>query len=73
MTNMLAENDNGVPLAVVRPGLEAVVTATGNGNGLTDFNAVLISVFGTTLGCGTGPVTVGTVTNAKFDFVQSSL
>ena len=73
LTNVIAENDDDVTLAVVRPGLSAVATASGNGNGVVNFDAVLISVFGTTLGQGTNPTSVGTVANGSFDFAQSHL
>ena len=73
LTNVLAEIDEGVSLAVLRPGLAAVSTASGNGNGMTNFNDVLISVFGATLGSGTTPSTVATVTNGACDFAASPL
>lgn len=72
-TNVLAEPDEGVSLAVVRPGLAAVSTASGAGGGLVNFNDVLISVFGTTLGSGTTPTTVSTVAAGSYDFCQSPL
>ena len=73
LTNVLIENDQGTQLAVVRPGLSSVATSSGNGNGVVNFNGILISVFGTTLGSGTGPTTVSTVTNGIYDFAQSPL
>ena len=71
--NVLQENDEGTVLACVRPGLAAVSSNSGNGNGLVEFQGVLISVFGTTLGKGTSPSSVGTVTNGMHDFAQSPL
>lgn len=73
LTNVLVENDDGTLYAALRPGLSAVVTASGNGNGMVNFNGVLISIFGTTLGSGTGPTTISTVTNGIYDFAQSPL
>ena len=73
LTNMLVEQDSDVKLAVLRPGLETVVTASGAGNGVTNFNSVLVSVYGTTLGFGTTPTTIGTVSGTTFDFAQSPL
>ena len=70
-TNVLAENDEGVSLACVRPGLAAVSTATGAGGGLVNFNDTLISVFGTVLGSGPTPSTVSTVVAGSYDFCQS--
>lgn len=72
-TNVLAESDEGVSLACVRPGLAAVSTASGAGGGVVNFNDVLISVFGTTLGSGTTPTTVSTVTAGSYDFAASPL
>ena len=72
-TNVLAETDEGVSLAVVRPGLAVVSTASGAGGGLVNFNDVLVSVFGTTLGSGTTPTTVSTVAAGSYDFCQSPL
>ena len=72
-TNVLAETDEGVSLACVRPGLAAVATATGAGGGLVNFNDVLVSVFGTVLGSGTTPTTVSTVVAGSYDFTQSPL
>lgn len=75
MTNMLSENDQSSTLAVVRPGLSSLLTATGNGNGVVSFNDVLISVYGTALGCrpASSIVSIGTVMNGAYDFVQSPL
>ena len=73
LTNTLLESDEGSSLACVRPGLSTAATASGNGNGLVNFNDALISVYGTTLGFGTTPSTIGTVTDSSFDFAQSPL
>ena len=72
-TNVLAESDEGVSLACVRPGLAAVSTASGAGGGLVNFNDVLVSVFGTTLGQGATPSSVSTVEAGSYDFAQSPL
>ena len=71
LTNLLAEDDGGVRLAVVRPGLSAIATASGNGNGLHNFKGALISVFGTTVGYGLTPTSTGTVAGSNFDFAES--
>lgn len=69
LTNVLSETgDEGEMLACVRPGLNTISTSSGAGNGVTCFNGVLISAFGTTLGYGNTPTTIGTVTSGKFDF-----
>lgn len=54
MTNVLKESKKTGDMAVVRPGLTLNATASGVGNGLVVFNGELISVFGTTLGIGSG-------------------
>lgn len=73
MTNVLYETDEGVTLAVVRPGLATIVTASGAGGGEVNFNDILITVFGTTLGFGPTPSTIGTVAAGMYDFCQSPL
>ncbi len=73
MTNMLSETDEGVTLAVLRPGLATIATASGAGCGEVNFNDVLITVYGTTLGFGTTPSTIGTVVAGSYDFCQSPL
>lgn len=73
MTNCLSEDDEGVTLAVVRPGLATIATATGAGGGAVNFNDVLITVFGTTLGSGSTPSTIATVVAGSYDFAQSPL
>jgi hypothetical protein len=73
LTNTLSETENGVSVACIRPALEAVATASGNGNGLVNFQGTLISVFGATLGHGTTPSTITTVVNGKYEFAQSPL
>ena len=73
LTNVLSESDEGVTLAVVRPGLSTVATATGAGGGEVNFNDVLITVYGTTLGFGPTPSTIGTVVAGNYDFAASPL
>lgn len=73
LTNVLSENDEGRDLAVLRPGLAVVVTASGAGGNLTTFNGVLVSVFGTTVGTGEGPTSVGTVAAGQYDFAASPI
>lgn len=73
LTNVLSETDEGVALAVVRPGLATIATASGAGGGEVNFNGVLITVFGTTLGFGETPTTIGTVVAGDYDFAQSPL
>ncbi len=73
LTNVLSEIDEGVTLAVLRPGLSTVATASGVGGGEINFNGTLITVFGTTLGHGATPSTIGTVVSGIYDFAQSPL
>ena len=73
LTNVLSETDEGVTLACVRPGLATIATASGAGGGAVNFNDVLITVFGTTLGHGTTPSTIATVVAGDYDFTQSPL
>ncbi len=73
LTNVLSETDEGVSLAVVRPGLSLGATASGAGNGLVVFNDELISVYDATVGAGNPPVSVGTVSGSSFDFAQSPI
>ena len=72
-TNVIADMDTGVALAALRPGLAPIATASGNGNGLVNFNDVLVSVYGTTLGSGSTPSSVSTVESGSYDFAQSPL
>lgn len=73
LTNILAEADESAQYAAIRPGLSTAVTSSGNGNGLARFSGVVVSVFGTTLGVGTGPTSIGTVENKMVDFAQGPL
>ena len=73
LTNVLAEQDEGTNLAVVRPGLATIATASGAGGGMVNFNDVLVSVFGTTLGQGATPSSVSTVIAGSYDFAQSPI
>jgi len=73
LTNMLGEDNNGQQMATLRPGLATIATASGAGGGAVNFNDVLITVFGTTLGSGSTPSTIGTVVAGSYDFCQSPL
>ena len=73
LTNMLSEDNNGQQMAVLRPGLATIATASGAGGGEVNFNDVLITVYGTTLGHGTTPSTIGTVAAGFYDFAASPL
>ena len=73
LTNMLGEDDEGIQLTVLRPGLANIATASGAGGGAVNFNDVLITVYGTTLGFGTTPSTIGTVSAGMYDFCASPL
>lgn len=73
LTNVLSENDEGTTLAIVRPGLATIATASGAGGGEVSFNGVLITVFGTALGFGATPVSISTVAAGNYDFAQSPL
>jgi len=73
LTNMLGEDNNGQQMATLRPGLATIATASGAGGGAVNFNDVLISVYGTTLGFGPTPSTIGTVVAGSYDFCASPL
>lgn len=73
LTNVLSETDEDVTLAVVRPGLAAIATSSGAGGGAVNFNDVLITVYGTTLGFGPTPSTISTVVAGSYDFAASPL
>lgn len=73
LTNVLGEDNNGQQMATLRPGLVTIATASGAGGGEVNFNDVLITVFGTTLGYGTTPTTISTVVAGDYDFTQSPL
>ena len=73
LTNVLGEDNNGHQMATVRPGLATIATASGAGGGAVNFNDVLITVFGTTLGSGATPSTISTVVAGSYDFCQSPL
>lgn len=73
LTNVLAEVDNDSGIATVRPALESVSSNTGSGNGLVEFEGVLISTFGTVLGFGATPSSIGTVANGAYDFAAGPL
>lgn len=73
LTNVLSEMDEGVVLACVRPGLATIATASGAGGGAVNYNDVLITVFGTTLGYGSTPTAISTVVAGDYDFTQSPL
>jgi hypothetical protein len=71
LTNVLGEDNNGQQMATLRPGLATIATASGAGGGVVNFNDVLISVYGTTLGHGTTPSSIGTVVAGSYDFCAS--
>ena len=71
--NTLVEDDAGVKLTGVRPGLTAISTATGNGSGAVAFNGVLITVFGTNVAFGETPTTIAAVAAGTYDFAESPL
>ena len=73
LTNVLGEDNNGQQMATLRPGLATIATASGAGGGAVNFNNVLISVYGTTLGFGPTPSTIATVVAGSYDFCQSPL
>ena len=73
LTNVLVEDDEGRKLAVVRAGLSTAGSTSGNGNGVVNFNGVLVNVFGATLSFGATPSTIATVYNDHYDFAQSPL
>jgi len=73
LTNVLQEDEEGVVLAALRPGLATIATASGAGGGAVNFNDVLITVYGTTLGSGATPSTISTVVAGSYDFCQSPL
>lgn len=71
--NLLKEDDEGTALVALRPGLVLNAYASGVGNGLVSFNDELISVFGSTLGFGSTPSTIGPVVAGSYDFAASPL
>lgn len=73
MTNALAEAEETGNYACVRPSLVTSSINTGDGNAVVDFNGVLITVFGTALGAGSAPVSIGTVEDGKYDAAQSPI
>jgi hypothetical protein len=73
LTNVLGEDNNGQQMATLRPGLATIATASGAGGGAVNFNDVLITVFGTTLGSGSTPSTIATVVTGSYDFAASPL
>jgi len=73
LTNMLGEDNNGQQMATLRPGLATIATASGAGGGAVNFNDVLITVYGTTLGSGSTPSTIATVVAGSYDFAVSPL
>lgn len=73
LTNALMEIEDQDAYGCIRPGLVTAATSSGNGNGLSIIDGVLISVFGTTLGRGTGPTTIDTVLDGAYDFAQGPL
>lgn len=73
LTNMLGEADEGAMFACVRPGLATVSSNSGAGGGVMNSEGVLISVFGTTLGFGSTPSSIGTITAGRYDFAAGQL
>jgi hypothetical protein len=73
LTNVLGEDNEGQQMATLRPGLSTIATASGAGGGAVNFNDVLITVYGTTLGFGTTPSSIGTVVAGSYDFCASPL
>ncbi len=73
LTNMLGEDNNGQQMATLRPGLATITTASCAGGGAVNFNDVLITVYGTTLGSGSTPSTIATVVAGSYDFAASPL
>jgi hypothetical protein len=71
--NLLIEQDDEVLLSALRPGLSAAMASSGSGNGITEFNGVLISSFGTSLSLGIPEVSLGTIDADFHDFVQSTI
>lgn len=73
LTNVLGEDNNGVQMATLRPGLATIASASGAGGGAVNFQDVLITVYGTTLGFSPTPSTIGTVAAGMYDFAASPL
>jgi hypothetical protein len=73
LRNVLGEMEEGGPIAAVRPGLATIATSTGNGSGVTAFDGVLISVFGTTVRYSPSLTTIDAVAAGTYDFCQSTL
>lgn len=74
MTNTLVvKNPTGAMFAELRPALERLADTTGNGNGVTEFNGVIISVFGDALTAGDSFAPIGTLDDHFYDFAQSTL
>ena len=67
LTNMRAKK-YGELMACIRPGLNTMLTASGNGNGLMCFNGQIMHVFGTALKFGTTPTSISTVLDGPYDF-----
>lgn len=73
LTNTLSETDEDKQLAVVRPVLSSLATTSGIGNGIVNFNDVLISVYGTSIKHSASLSSITTVIDEHFDFAQSPL
>ena len=54
LTNVLAEQDEGVVLAVLRPGCSTLATYSGAGNGMVAFASQNVSIYGDTIHVTTG-------------------
>jgi hypothetical protein len=75
MTNALVEkNPTGAIFGAVRPGIVVSATSSGDGNGVAEFNGILIAVYGSTLVINDGGfATIGALDNQFFDFTQSTI
>lgn len=74
-TNVLAEQDELGPIAVVRPGLRQITTTTGNGNGIISFNNRLLAVYGVKLKFVSSDtlIDISDLAEGEYDFTQSTL
>lgn len=74
LTNTLMEiEDQEFAYAAIRPGLATIASSTGNGNGLTTLDGVLIGVFGTTAFRTASITSIDTVADGIYDFAQGAI